>query len=318
MTMKVANSETEPAEIAEPGTEQVPTTDFDPNTVPMDELRAKIEQEYHENAQSPEEPDSEVLEPDTPDEVEVAAEPDETVAEDAPTDEQATEEADVEAEELPQISQELLLARLEETDARAKHFESLQGQRAGNEGFLQQQIQQLQAQLAAAIAPTSDDTYGDPSPERLVVPATPALPDSTTRWAVERAIKDSATDAVAGRNDLYLEDGKTVNPDFASIVERRKDDLLRINAVTDPVTAGQQMRGVMGSILSEFDVTLKQRVREEVEKRSGDQAARLKDKKRASASASSGSAPPPRPKTLDPMTMPLDELKKRIASGRFT
>lgn len=103
---------------------------------------------------------------------------------DAPPASAPTEVAPV-VEAPPALDPEELSIRLAETEARAKHFESIAGRNAGEMGFIKRRFEELQAQIQR---PATDE-YADPQPE---APArVPQGDDKIRVWAVKQAIQNA-------------------------------------------------------------------------------------------------------------------------------
>jgi len=297
--------ETQPAAEA-PERSTAAEQEFDPYGMSTDDLRTKIESKLYG-----EEPTEEV---------------DAAGAEEAPSADEASPEQtavadDAEAEDTDNVPSEAeeLRAALEVQQAQAKHFESLLRSRGGEDGFFKSKAAQLESEIAALrsqLEGRGDDDFVEPaSPARRESkPSRSRTSDASTTYLVGMAIKDAANSFLSNTPGAVKEvDGRmVVDADLqAALSEVMSGNATAIVESTDPIAAQAAVNSALSAAWGKVDLKRKQDNLAEITRRRGEQGKRLTNKKRASAASSTGSPTVRvRNKSVDPYSMPIEELRK--------
>lgn len=228
----------------------------------------------------------------------------EPVAEVKPTPEAAPEP--VKAEEPAPVEEDLDAkirdTRIEEYEAKAKHWESVAGKHAGELGFLRGEIKQLRdAQLRA---PEADSHAYDERP----APAPPARVDSVTQWAVQKSVEEATGKFLSGHPDYDTE----MHKEMAEYLQKSGYDPKAVMESADPVWAAREAERALEEAYWHSKARRTAAVRADLETRRATQTAKAKDAKvQAAVSGSGGSAPPATPEK--PVAeMSVAELEKRL------
>ena len=285
---------------AEPGTGDNGelTPQMDPFEGTTEELRAKIEaaMESGEPETKLGDPPAEVEE--TPSEPVEVSESTDTPAADATGEPDSTEEKDLtEADELR--------AMLEVAESDRKHFESLLGGRAGEDGFFKTKATQLEREMAELRqkldAGTAEPSYQDPpQPQPQSVP-------QADNYLVELAVQNASQSFFAANPDAKLQ----TDADFAEAVKANAKQLQDALSLGDPRLAAAETTRLLSGAQAKVDSVRKRARLDEIRTKRAEQGTRLKDKKRASAAASAGtSSGTPAKRRIDPMKIPMEELRE--------
>jgi hypothetical protein len=304
-----------------------------PETMPMEDLEELIKgAALGGQAELPLEPEQ-AEEPETAEvgEPEPEPEPEEAAAEDTeaePEAEETEEEVDAGVEVPGQLDYDILQAKLDEAIANAKHQEVTASRHGGEVGFLNQRLAALEAQNKQLLARlqgqtvTEETTYEPTAPAPTVQAppqAPPTLSDPNTTFLVSQAIQLAGNAFVQAHPEVII-DGegeqageKVLDPLFMKEFARYEKEHSELALAPDPVVAGQRATHLLESTFSGF---YRRKATERVkalQRKKADSAAALKKKKRAGAiSTSGGKAAAKTKKTLDPMSMPMDDLKALI------
>jgi len=310
------NTAVDPIEGAPEATEEVNVGEL--YEMDLDKMRTKIELGLDAEEAEARRAEAEAVEeaPSEEPAEEAASEPEAETTDEPSAVTEPTDETEVtEAEELR--------AMLEEQQAQTKHFESLLGAKTGEDGYFKRKAAELEQRLAQMEqGGTASDEFAETTQPRQSPQAKPAS-DSSASYLVGLAIKDASQAFLNSTPDLYLTDAEgkakidpdtgqpALDPEFKNAIATVSNQINGLLQMDDPVAAGQEASRLLSSAWAKADLTKKRAHRMEIQRRRADQAERLKSKKRASASASTGAAPPrPKKREVDPMTMPMDELRK--------
>jgi hypothetical protein len=301
----------------------------DPKDMSLEELEKVLESgEVPEPAEEPaEEPahEAEQAEADDTEAEQQEAQGEEPDAEEPV--EETTEEVESASDEAEsEITLQDVMDRLTITEERNSILERKLGRRAGNEGFLKQEIERLKRELAQARSGQAAESEADEfQPEaRQAPPQQPqqAQQDPNTAYLLNLAIQNTAAGFYAKHPDVILqgEDGsQSIDPEYQAELTKFEQsgdvqNILLASSVTDAVGVLEDM---MATAHSKFKIKKLQATAKERTKKRVDQAEGLKKKKRLASVSSSGSGrATPKKKPLDPMTMPMKDLEKIIASGK--
>ena len=270
------------------------------------------------------------LEKETAEPVEEPAEEesDETEAEALPTAPPEEGEAPQETETPPEdVENEKLLLRLEELELERKHFESVAGSNAGKVGYLERQLKSLSERVDAAPSPAA--AVDDGSLESTVLRR---LDDMERKFAAPRS-QEADTNAIgmainaAGlefQNEILTPEvladkqlSETENKYVEQVVAELKaapPDTSHILESGDAEYAKAETRRLLNRAYVKVRRAAIAERRKELDSRTVDQAASLKQKKRAASISQSGgkSAAPKKKAAPDPNTMPIEQLAKLI------
>ena len=219
----------------------------------------------------------------------------------APEPEKAVEESPEELE------RKELRAALEESDARAKHFEKIAGRNAGRTDYVERELKAIRADLSKR-GHTPDETrdtdsYEEDPPERAprrTAPETPAR-DSLVEWAIGKAMAGATQDFA------------NAHPDFRESPEIRKGVVEYVRTLReqggsdfgeDPV---QVERGTMSVLEEAYWHTITQmraKARQEFTVKRADQVRNMEELKRKSAISGAGGPATsiPTPPTIENMS----------------
>jgi len=290
---------------------------FDPLSVPMDELRAKIESgepAEETKAAGADEPTVE----ETPEEAEAAPEKVEVEATEQ-TEEEAPAGAKEATDEEPPSELDELRAEMDLAQARTKHFESLLGRQAGEDGFwkqkyaaLEETLSEIRQGLASGAARATDD-LGEPVRQAPVAPqrVQPQVRDENTSYIVGLAIKDAGQQFFAENPGARVEvegGGMRIHPDIEKVLAGV--DVSGILNAASPLQAQAELGRVLGAAWSRVDRDQKTARLNEIKSKRFEQGERLKKRKIASAASSTGSTGPKPKRAVDPFAIPMDELRK--------
>ena len=238
--------------------------------------------------------------------------PDEQPAADEPT----AEPPESEPETIDDLA--MLRLQLEEANKRVQHFEKTAGRVAGEKGFLQTQLKKQESDIddlrrlvAERIGdgPLDDEPSRAPAPRRHESPAT----SETNAAVTQMLMKQSAEEFLkAHPESLKAGDNGQLEDDMVAALGTHQAEIEGL-LHSPPIEAARRLRNVMDTAWSQVDLQRTVKRREDHERRRADSAQSLKEKKRAAAVTPSSGAPAgPPPKQLDPMTMPLKDLKALI------
>jgi hypothetical protein len=302
---EISEGQTAPAEQA---AESTNGEQFDPNAVSLDELRDKIASEQAAEEAAPAPVEEAPIEEETPEEAPAGAEAETT---EAPAEEEAP--ADAELSETDELR-----AMLEVQQAQSKHFESLLGRQAGEDGFFKRKYEQQQNEIAELRRQLQSggvreelptETYQPPAPQQAPVA------DSTTTYLVGKAMQDAGQEFLAENPDAIAKDEATgaqdLNPALKAALQAQQERINRSLTTNDPIRAASEVKALLSAAWAKVDLDRKKARLEEIHRKRFEQGKRLKERKRASASASPGKAKPTSTqRRVDLMTMPLEELRK--------
>jgi hypothetical protein len=217
----------------------------------------------------------------------------EPAAVESPAEEPKIEPAQEPAETL---DPEDIRARLEASDARAKHWEAVAGRTGGRLGFLEQQFQKMQSAPQRPVPIEEANGYDEaPRPQ----PVQPPPDDPIRAWAMQQ----SAIGAVSSFTGKYP-DAHNHAQAMGDYVQSTGFNPESVMASGDPQAAGQQYTRILEEAYWHAKAIEADAVRvARQQKRAEQTSAVIEAKKRASVSATASTPPPkPRPKTPNEMT----------------
>lgn len=188
---------------------------------------------------------------------------------------------------------DVLRLRLEESDARAKHFESLAGRLGGKVDHLTREFEALKTGRAA---PAGDE--GDP--ERTAEAPRQGMRPAAEAYVVSTAIRQAASDFIDAHPDA-----KDQIAEVQGYMKKAGVDPRYILGAEDPARAQADYRALLEEAYWAVTAESRAKLRADAEKRSFDSTKALRDKKRAAAPASTKptrAAAPGRTKSIREMS----------------
>ena len=206
------------------------------------------------------------------------------------------------------LDKQILLARLEASEAANKKMEArLAGREAGEKGYIKQLQDRLKA-LETKRTDPEEPRYAEPDaeePERR----TPAAPsrDSVAAWAVGQAIQGAFAGFASGHPD-YQE----VVEDVKGYLEKSGYDSSRVLMADDPIEAAKEVTRALDEAYWHVKADRKSKAVADLTQRKADQVRSLSEAKLKATMSGSGAPPVPPPKTKSVQDMTADEAEKEL------
>ena len=264
---------------------------------PMELSKAPPDPSGEETPQSEQAETSETEQPsDEPESGESEPEPVEQ-----PTEVEATEQ------EAPDGSYEEQIRKTlnEESEARAKHFESVAGRNAGELGFVKKQLEELKQALFRPQAQSENggDDYQDPPPAQQTTQ--PVQSDALTQWAMNQALKGAVEEFRGTHPDLA---------DFSADITKHMSES-QFNAQPliesrNPMYAAQEIQRSLEEAYWHVKVRHHQGVRAGLEEKRASQIRDLRKAKISGTPTQTGATPAPRP--VADTEPSIDELRREL------